>query len=288
MDEPPDGPCSLPNILCGRRCVSPADDPQLRRLRPERLAASASTAAATTSAPETPSRQTRCNDRCTDTNVDRSNCGGCGAACPDGQVCSGGTCQIECGPQYLLHRDRPDGGGVDGGRGRFNRALGALRRPARRRPELRRLRRSPLGTPASTAPAEPVAPAADRVRRPLRRPHDLADRLRRLRQRLHQAPALRQRELLGMACPPAPPTAAHRADLTSSVSHCGMCGNACPAPQFCARVAGRGARVPDGPHRLENRFSRRRADRPDPLRHVRQRLPRRPGVPWAPASSSAV
>ncbi len=46
------------------------------------------------------------------------NCGGCGAQCPAGQVCSGGACQIECGPQYtscMSSAASPDGGVRDAG-----------------------------------------------------------------------------------------------------------------------------------------------------------------------------
>jgi len=39
---------------------------------------------------------TPCGDRCVDTDADADHCGGCGQACPDGQVCTSGHCGDEC------------------------------------------------------------------------------------------------------------------------------------------------------------------------------------------------
>ncbi len=37
-----------------------------------------------------------CSSRCVDPQTDRDNCGACGRACPGGQVCRMGACQVEC------------------------------------------------------------------------------------------------------------------------------------------------------------------------------------------------
>jgi hypothetical protein len=37
-----------------------------------------------------------CGDKCTNTDFDPQNCGQCGAACPQGQLCSKGVCSIAC------------------------------------------------------------------------------------------------------------------------------------------------------------------------------------------------
>jgi len=79
-------------------------------------ATAAATATATTARPETPTTETpttetpttetpeggcpdpgetRCGDACVDLQTDPANCGTCGTACGDGEVCSGG----ECGPE---------------------------------------------------------------------------------------------------------------------------------------------------------------------------------------------
>ena len=46
-----------------------------------------------TSCPDT---KINCGDGCVDTKSDGQNCGGCGQACPAGQVCSNGACAIAC------------------------------------------------------------------------------------------------------------------------------------------------------------------------------------------------
>ena len=49
-----------------------------------------------------PSAQTLCGDAasatCADLRKDAANCGACGTACKDGEVCSAGRCEISCGP----------------------------------------------------------------------------------------------------------------------------------------------------------------------------------------------
>jgi hypothetical protein len=47
-----------------------------------------------------PSGDTVCGGRCTNTQVDGSNCGGCGQVCPSGALCETGSCCIylEGGP----------------------------------------------------------------------------------------------------------------------------------------------------------------------------------------------
>jgi hypothetical protein len=47
-----------------------------------------------------------CNGVCTDVGVDRTNCGGCGRACPSGQVCFAGNCQARCPTGQVLCGDR--------------------------------------------------------------------------------------------------------------------------------------------------------------------------------------
>ncbi|MBI4699661.1 MAG: hypothetical protein HY744_00600 [Deltaproteobacteria bacterium] len=39
---------------------------------------------------------TKCGSACTDTQLDPANCGGCGKACPQGQVCANGACGLQC------------------------------------------------------------------------------------------------------------------------------------------------------------------------------------------------
>ena len=49
-----------------------------------------------------PAAQTLCGDAasatCADLRKDAANCGACGTACKDGEVCSAGRCEISCGP----------------------------------------------------------------------------------------------------------------------------------------------------------------------------------------------
>ena len=50
--------------------------------------------------PETTGREVRfaaCGGVCRDTQTDVANCGGCGIACPAGQLCSRGACGTVCG-----------------------------------------------------------------------------------------------------------------------------------------------------------------------------------------------
>ena len=43
-----------------------------------------------------------CGEICVDTRADEANCGGCGLACPDGQLCRSGQCAAVCPAGYLL------------------------------------------------------------------------------------------------------------------------------------------------------------------------------------------
>ncbi|HBQ16645.1 MAG TPA: hypothetical protein DEF51_37760, partial [Myxococcales bacterium] len=38
-----------------------------------------------------------CSGSCVDPRFDPNNCGGCGTACADGEVCNAGTCAGSCG-----------------------------------------------------------------------------------------------------------------------------------------------------------------------------------------------
>ncbi|MFO0604124.1 MAG: MXAN_6577-like cysteine-rich protein [Polyangiales bacterium] len=258
MDEPSDGPCSLPNILCGRRCVSPADDPA--NCGGCGLSCGSGRVCVNgrcdNQCPETPSRQTRCNDRCTDTNVDRSNCGGCGAACPDGQVCSGGTCQIECGPQYTSCTVTAPDGGVDGGR------ADASTGPSVRCADLRADDQNcgacgnacPLGHACVDGACELRCPRGQTVCDG--RCVDLMTSQTDCGACGNACTGLQRcanGSCSGMACPSGTTDCGGTcADLTSSVSHCGMCGNACPAPQFC-RASRCVLECPTGRTACENR-----------------------------------
>lgn len=44
----------------------------------------------------------RCGNRCTTTDLDPNNCGGCGKKCAAGEVCSDGACGVACPPGYAM------------------------------------------------------------------------------------------------------------------------------------------------------------------------------------------
>lgn len=46
--------------------------------------------------PECPEGQTKCGETCVNLQIDRSNCGACGTACSDGEVCDAGKCKVSC------------------------------------------------------------------------------------------------------------------------------------------------------------------------------------------------
>jgi hypothetical protein len=46
--------------------------------------------------------QQKCLDTCSNPATDPNNCGSCGNVCPQDQVCSGGTCSIQCDPPLVL------------------------------------------------------------------------------------------------------------------------------------------------------------------------------------------
>lgn len=46
--------------------------------------------------------ETVCGGACVDTASSREHCGGCGRACPAGQVCASGVCSASCAPPLLL------------------------------------------------------------------------------------------------------------------------------------------------------------------------------------------
>ncbi len=236
-----DGPCSLPNIMCGRSCVSPADDPRNCggcgiNCGSGRVCINGR---CDNECPTSPARQTRCDERCTDTNVDRANCGACGLACPEGQVCSAGSCQIECGPRYTSCRaSEPDGGVRDGGL-----RDGSSSGPAVRCADLRTDDQHcgacgnacPLGHTCVSGTCELRCPSGQT---------ECSGRCVDLTSSQTDCGACGTRctglqrcvmgACTGMACPSGTTECSGAcADLMSNVSHCGMCGNACPSPQFC-------------------------------------------------------
>ena len=239
--EESDGPCSLPNITCGRSCVSPADDP--RNCGGCGISCGAGRVCINgrcdNECPTSPVRQTRCDERCTDTNVDRANCGACGRACPDGQVCSGGNCQIECGPRYTSCTSAtPDGGVRDGG-ARDATSTGPSVRCADLRTDDQHCgacnNACPLGNSCIDGMCELRCPASQT---------DCAGHCVDLATSQTDCGACGnactglQRCVMGtctgMACPAGTTQCGTAcADLQSNVEHCGMCDNACPVPQFC-------------------------------------------------------
>lgn len=58
-----------------------------------------------------PAGQTLCADICTDTDFDKSNCGGCGNGCPEAQLCGLGSCQPK---KYIFVSTAPVSGGFGG------------------------------------------------------------------------------------------------------------------------------------------------------------------------------
>jgi hypothetical protein len=49
-----------------------------------------------TDSPRCPASQADCSGTCASLNSDNANCGACGNACPAGNVCSNGSCQLSC------------------------------------------------------------------------------------------------------------------------------------------------------------------------------------------------
>lgn len=239
MEEPPsDGPCALPNIMCGRRCVNPADDPNncggcgiscgVGRV--------CVNGRCDNQCPETPVRQTRCDNRCTDTNIDRMNCGACGTVCPEGQVCSGGTCQIECGPRYTSCMVTPS---RDGGVGRSDATAGPSVRCADLRSDDQHCgacnNACPLGHACINGTCELRCPSGQTICGS--RCADLMTSQSDCGTCGNACTGLQRcvnGRCMGMACPAGTMNCSGTcADLATSTAHCGMCGNACPAPQFC-------------------------------------------------------
>ncbi|MEZ4405886.1 MAG: hypothetical protein R3A52_05370 [Polyangiales bacterium] len=63
-----------------------------------------------------PAGQTRCGDRCVDTQTESDHCGACGNACPAGQSCRSGACRVVCpSPQVACSADLPGDAGVRDG-----------------------------------------------------------------------------------------------------------------------------------------------------------------------------
>ncbi len=243
MDEVSDGPCSLPNIMCGRACVDPAADPRNCggcgiNCGSGRVCINGR---CDNECPASPVRQTRCNERCTDTNVDRSNCGACGVACPDGQVCSAGTCQIECGARYsscMTSTAAPDGGVRDGG-ARDAASAGPAVRCADLRTDDQHCgacgNACPLGNTCINGACELRCPAGQSVcdGRCVDTMTSQTD-CGACGTRCTGLQRCTMGSCTGMACPAGVTDCSGTcADLQSSVNHCGACGNACPVPQFC-------------------------------------------------------
>ncbi len=231
-----DGPCSLPNITCGRSCVNPAEDPRNCggcgiNCGSGRVCINGR---CDNECPTSPVRQTRCGETCTDTNVDRANCGACEHACPDGQVCSAGNCQIECGPRYTSCMSAtPDGGLRDA------MSTGPAVRCADLRTDDQHCgacgNACPLGHTCIEGMCELRCPSGQ---------SECDGRCVDLMSSQTDCGACGtactglQRCVMGsctgMACPAGTMQCGSTcADLQSNVEHCGMCGNACPVPQFC-------------------------------------------------------
>ena len=263
LEAPSDGPCSLPNILCGRRCVNPAEDPS----NCGGCSVSCGTGRVCVNGrcdnqcPEAPARQTRCDDRCTDTSVDRANCGGCGTQCPDGQVCSGGSCQIECGPQYSSCNVSAPDGGVDAGD-----ASGPAVRCADLRADDQHCgacgNACPLGHACVDGACELRCPRGQSVCDA--RCADLMTSQTDCGACGNRCTGLQRcvaGSCTGMACPAGTTDCSGAcADLQSNLSHCGACGTACPSPQFCR--AGRCVlECPTGRNACDNRCVDQQTDR---------------------------
>ena len=201
--------CTLPEVLCSRRCVNPASD------RGHCGGCGIACAAGQVCAggrcdTACPVGQARCGDRCAVLATDRLHCGACGNACPTGRVCSMGRCALACAPMYLAC-DAPvlDAGVGDGG---------------------------DAGDAGLTSPTEPYCtdPRTDEFncgacgsRCP---PGNLC---------VDGACALscvRGQTMCGATC----------ADLQTSQQHCGACGTVCAGAQRCMAGRCEGSPCPAG------------------------------------------
>lgn len=72
--------------------ASDASDASLGETSPPDAGDGEVSAADASDARACPSSQTECPAGCTDTSIDKVNCGRCGIACTPGEVCSAGTC----------------------------------------------------------------------------------------------------------------------------------------------------------------------------------------------------